>query len=129
MGRRVMKRDKEGKFAQKNDEYRSVRSVRLTDSTWEALGSAAQSQGITRADLLELLVRSDWLPLPSNTRVEGDIEPRFVESATLSIEELETLCSNILKDLKLGKQAPRYQVVQKAFSRLLVLAKSRVKSM
>jgi len=100
--------------------------VRLTDSTWEALGSAAQSQGITRADLLELLVRNDWLPLPSNTRVEGDIEPRFVESATLSIEELETLCSNILKDLKLGKQAPRYQVVQKAFSRLLVLAKSRV---
>lgn len=121
-----MKRDKEGKFAQKNDEYRSVRSLRLTDSTWEALGSAAQSQGITRADLLELLVRSDWLPLPSNTWVEGEIEPRFGESALLKIEELETLCSNILKDLKLGKQAPRYKVVQKAFSWLLVLAKSRV---
>ncbi|MFB2891723.1 hypothetical protein ACE1CI_02150 [Aerosakkonemataceae cyanobacterium BLCC-F50] len=121
-----MKRDKEGKFAQKNDEYRSVRSLRLTDSTWEALGSVAQSQGITRADLLELLVRSKCLPLPSNTRVEGEIEPRLVESALLRIEELESLCSNILKDLKLGKQAPRYQVVQKAFSRLLVLAKSRV---
>lgn len=121
-----MKRDKEGKFAQKNDEYRSVRSLRLTDSTWETLGSVAQSQGITRADLLELLVRSKCLPLPSNTRVEGEIEPRFVESALLKIEELETLCSNILKDLKLGKQAPRYQVVQKAFSRLLALAKSRV---
>lgn len=129
MGQRVMKRDKEGKFAQKNDEYRSVRSLRLTDSTWKALGSVAQSLGITRADLLEQLVRSDWLPLPSNTRVEAEIEPRLVESATLRIEELEALCNNILKDLKLGKQAPRYKVVQKAFSRLLVLVKSRVKPM
>ncbi|MBW4628921.1 MAG: hypothetical protein KME49_26260 [Brasilonema octagenarum HA4186-MV1] len=31
-----MKRDIQGKFALKNDDYRSVRSLRLTDDTWRA---------------------------------------------------------------------------------------------
>ena len=48
-----MKRDIEGKFALKNEKHRLVRSLRLTDATWEALGIAAQSLDITRADLLE----------------------------------------------------------------------------
>jgi predicted DNA-binding ribbon-helix-helix protein len=46
-----------GKFAQKSDEVRHVRSIRLTDSTWEALGAIATQRGITRADLLEELVK------------------------------------------------------------------------
>jgi hypothetical protein len=32
-----MKRDITGKFALKNEEHRLVRSLRLTDSTWESL--------------------------------------------------------------------------------------------
>ncbi|MBD2364491.1 hypothetical protein H6G36_25515 [Anabaena minutissima FACHB-250] len=46
-------RSENGRFAAKSDEHRVVRSVRLTDSTWEVLGELAQSQGLTRGDLLE----------------------------------------------------------------------------
>ena len=63
-----MKRDVQGKFICKNDGYRSVRSLRLTDSTWEALGAAAESLGITKADLLEQIFRSNGYFYPSITR-------------------------------------------------------------
>ena len=71
-----MKRDIQGKFAIKNDDYRLVRSLRLTDETWKALGIAAECNGKTRADYLEQIVRDNTLPsitrdneqvLPSNT--------------------------------------------------------------
>ena len=71
----VMKRDVQGKFALKNDDYRSVRSLRLTNSTWSALGVIAKSLGLTRADLLEQMVRSNDYNLPSNTRVEATSLP------------------------------------------------------
>ncbi len=45
------KRDIQGKFSLKNDDYRRVRSVRLTDKTWQALGIASECLGWTRADL------------------------------------------------------------------------------
>lgn len=47
------KRDIQAKFTLKNDDYRRVRSLRLTDSTWKELGIASECLGITRADLLE----------------------------------------------------------------------------
>ncbi|MGI2908752.1 hypothetical protein [Tolypothrix sp. VBCCA 56010] len=37
-----IKRDIQGKFAIKNDDYREVRSLRLTDNTWKGLGIAAE---------------------------------------------------------------------------------------
>ena len=52
-------RDIQGKFTLKNQDYRQVRSLRLTDSTWKALGIAAECLGITRADWLENLVRQN----------------------------------------------------------------------
>lgn len=98
-----MKRDIQGKFALKNDDYRSVRSLRLTDSTWEALGIAAESSGITRADLLEELVRDNdhfVLPcntqlvptrLPNNTRTEVESQP----SITRLEAEIERLKAEV----------------------------------
>ena len=46
----IMKRDIQGKFALKNDDYRLVRSLRLTDETWLALGIAAECLGIAVAN-------------------------------------------------------------------------------
>lgn len=69
-----MKRDIQGKFALKNDDYRLVRSLRLTDKTWKALGSAAERNDLTRADYLEQIVRDNLLP--SITR--GEIPPPTV---------------------------------------------------
>jgi len=45
-----------GKFQQKSDENREVRSIRATNSTWGGLGTYADRRHLTRADLLEELV-------------------------------------------------------------------------
>ena len=50
------KRDLQGKFTLKNQDYRRVRSLRLTDSTWKALGIAAECLDITRADWLAWII-------------------------------------------------------------------------
>ena len=97
-----MKRDIQGRFALKNDHYRSVRSLRLTDLAWQVLGEAAASLDITRSDLLEQIARgnSRSLPgitrlnselLPSNTRKEVDSQP----SNTWLKEEIERLNAEV----------------------------------
>ncbi|MBD2513370.1 hypothetical protein H6G91_40550 [Nostoc muscorum FACHB-395] len=58
----MFKRDIQGKFALKNDDYREVRSLRLTDDTWKAIGIASECFGLTRADYLEHIVRHNTLP-------------------------------------------------------------------
>ena len=71
-----MPRDAQGKFVLKNDEHRSVRSLRLTDKTWTALGEIAESLSLTRADLLEQMFNSHDHPQPGNTRISQQLLPR-----------------------------------------------------
>ena len=66
----MFKRDIQGKFALKNDDYREVRSLRLTDDTWKALGIVSECSGLTRADYLEHIVRHN--ALPSITREDSE---------------------------------------------------------
>ncbi|MBD2411889.1 hypothetical protein H6H01_14290, partial [Nostoc calcicola FACHB-3891] len=58
----MLKRDIQGKFALKDDDYRQVRSLRLTDETWKALGIAAECLGMTRADYVEQVIRGNAHP-------------------------------------------------------------------
>lgn len=132
-----MKRDIQGKFALKNDDYRKVRSLRLTDETWKALGIAAECKGKTRADYLEQIVRDNTLPsitrdesqiLPSNTWGDEFLQPCNTSneehpqrSAALlpQLEALEALRDRILFELKLGKQATGYKAALKALNRFI----------
>jgi hypothetical protein len=133
-----MKRDVQGKFALKNDDYRLVRSLRLTDETWRALGIAAECNGKIRADYLEQIVRDNlllsltWkgeseLPdptgkeeslLPCNTPNEEHHPPRPAAPMP-QLEALYALRERILFDLKLGKQATAYKVALKALNRFI----------
>src|SRR3569832_219546 len=145
MARTYMKRDIQGKFALKNDDYRLVRSLRLTDETWIALGIAAECLGITRADYLEQIVRDKALPgitwkeeatVSTNTRQEAELYPCITwkeehhsqdnapvreqaVTARPQMADLEALRDRILLDLKLGKQAPGYKAVQKSLNRFI----------
>ncbi|MBD2311131.1 hypothetical protein H6G20_05475 [Desertifilum sp. FACHB-1129] len=133
-----MKRDIQGKFALKNDDYRLVRSLRLTDQTWKALGIVAECNGKTRADYLEQIVRDNTLP--SITREEESALPRNIwkgesrlpcntqklehppQSPVAQMPQLETLQAlrdRILLELKLGKQAIGYKVALKALNRFI----------
>ena len=68
-----MQRDAQGKFTLKNDEHRSVRSLRLTDATWSALGALADSRALTKADLLEQIFDNSDHSFPSNTRLTRNL--------------------------------------------------------
>ena len=138
----MLKWDIQGKFALKSDDYREVRSLRLTDDTWKALGIASECLGKTRADYLEYIVRhntnpcitregSEFLaphpgenePQPSITRQSGfpltsDTESEK-QSVELAIEEIEILRDRVLSELKLGKQATGYKTAQKALNRFI----------
>lgn len=99
-----MQRDAQGKFALKNDEYRSVRSLRLTDTTWSAMGEMAKSNGITRADYLEQMFRNNNHSCPSNTRSALLLSPSHTRreeasqpSNTRLNEEIERLNAEIAR--------------------------------
>lgn len=111
-----MKRDIQGKFTLKNDDYRQVRTLRLTDATWIALGIAAECLGVTRADLLEQVVRENNLTFPVVTSRNLPVSP------SQSVEQLTVLAEQVLGELRLGKQAPSYKSAQKALRRLIELA-------
>ena len=54
----MQNKDWRGRFINKSDDYRKVRSIRVTDEIWEKFGDMALQQSITRADLLEGIVKS-----------------------------------------------------------------------
>lgn len=132
-----MKRDIQGKFALKNDDYRLVRSLRLTDETWKVLGIAAECLGLTRADYLEHIVRNNILPsitreeslaYPYNAREDEPVQPCITpheehpQTLVTSLPELKTfedLRDRILLELKLGKQATGYKTALKALNRFI----------
>jgi hypothetical protein len=53
-----------GQFAPKSNDYRHVRSIRLTDETWEKIGYAAQARQVTRADLIEQMAEDGVFDQP-----------------------------------------------------------------
>ncbi|WP_413176275.1 hypothetical protein [Anabaena azotica] len=136
----MLKRDIQGKFTLKNDDYRQVRSLRLTDDTWKALGIAAECLGLTRADYLEEMAKSN--NLPSNTWEEGDPypcitrkdknqdqQPDIAETHTPTppnMTELEALRDQVLQELKLGKQSSAYKTTQKALNQFITLLNKRL---
>ncbi len=52
-------RDFRGQFVNKSNSERKVRSIRVTDEIWEKFGEMAAQRCITRADLLEEVVKFD----------------------------------------------------------------------
>ena len=62
----LQEKDWHGRFINKSDDYRYVRSMRVTDKIWEKFGEMALERGITRADLLEEIVKNDDLSVNSD---------------------------------------------------------------
>jgi hypothetical protein len=125
----MWKRDIQGKFALKNDDYREVRSLRLTDDTWKALGITSECLGLTRADYLEYIVRQNTNPcitwedseILTPHQEENEPQPSITRQreCPLTIEELEILRDRVLSELKLGKQATGYKTAQKVLNRFI----------
>ncbi len=99
-----MKRDVQGKFILKDEAYRAVRSLRLTDPTWEALGVKAESLGITRADLLEQMVRNNAGSLPGITRLNDHQHPSNTWQAQPTLPSITRKTEEILPSITRVKE-------------------------
>lgn len=99
----AQERSEGGKFAPKSDQPREVRSIRLTDKTWAALGSIAEQRRITRADLLEEFVE------------QGEL----LRQATLSRDFVERSAAEVLEDLKVTRNGKDSGAVKRALEALL----------
>ena len=150
-----MKRDIQGKFTLKNDDFREVRSLRLTDDTWKKLGIASECLGLTRADYLEEIIKRDLLPcntwsdsepLPSITRHEVELDrlkakvqnlqkensaqrERSAVTFIYDIVDFDAIRDRTLFELKLGRQASGYKTAQKALDKMIAELKFLVDSL
>lgn len=57
-----MNRDDNGKFLTRYDEPKVIRSMKLTDTAWEALKDLGDEDCISRTDVIERLVRAKDSP-------------------------------------------------------------------
>lgn len=110
-------RDLQGKFTLKEDDYRQVRSLRITDATWKSWGIAAECLGLSRADLLENLLKQNQGLFPS---VYSE-KPVLKTKMTSNKDELNQKVAQVLAELRLGKQASSYKLVQKSLNKLIEL--------
>lgn len=99
-----------GKFAPKSDEPRQVRSIRLTDSTWKALGAIAAQRGITRADLLEELVEGGVI-----SSIEQPVKPEK------EVAEMTQLVEQVLSDPVVTRGGKDKGAVRRGMEALLKL--------
>ena len=65
----MQNRDNRGQYINKSDINRQVRSIRVTDEIWEKFGKMAAQRSITRADLLEEIVKSDSVILDNSRAI------------------------------------------------------------
>jgi hypothetical protein len=86
-------RNDNGKFAAKGNELRTVRSIRLTDSTWNVLENKASEQDMTKADYIEALVGGDIEWEPDDTEIKTELDFDIDEVVEILTEAL-TLKSN-----------------------------------
>lgn len=106
-----MKRDLQGKFTLKNDDYREVRSLRLTDATWKTLGIAAECLGLTRADLIEQVIRENNFTFPEHIAEKQPLQSSLLLMQA-KIEELQTLIQHLAEDNALLKKEALINCVQ-----------------
>ena len=102
-------RNELGKFLSKSEEMREVRSIRLTNTTWNKLGELANERGITRADLIEEWMNREYFDLRDKlSQLESQLE-QFKSKTVLkknSSPKSVAMQLDILKDLKLQNFEP-----------------------
>ncbi len=126
-----------GTFAPKSSQIREVRSIRLTSKTWKTLGDAAESKGITRADLIEELAASgaieQWVSGSDYDEMEKlkrklselaaekeELAERLSSSRDgLDFDAIQNLRDKVLDSLAMGQQSKPYKNASKAFSKFI----------
>lgn len=99
-------RSDRGRFTSKSEQNREVRSLRLTDSTWQKLGEIAESRRITRADLIEQFV-------------DSGLSEQNPESRGLTLQQVEAGITEVLNDPAVTRNGKDRGSVRRALDALL----------
>lgn len=104
-----------GRFLPKDGRPRPVRSLRLTDNCWEALGVAAAARGITRADLLEQMADDDAFDWDQTDNQADDADDYRAEL----LDELRDLEEDLLDDEDVTRGGKDKGVVRRVLRAIL----------
>jgi hypothetical protein len=110
-------RNNDGKFTTKGSEVRTVRSIRLTDSTWNALEDKASECDMSKADYFEALVSGEieWESEDSDkaeTELEFDID-EVVEILIEAIDLKANAGGKIKREIERALKLMGYEVEKK----------------
>lgn len=114
MNRIRQERNESGKFAAKSEEFRKVRSIRLTDATWDELGRLSDQRCITRADLIEELAQSGLLAKAVAT--ENDVP---LEASRITLTKIQDEILSLLNDPIVTRNGKDRGSVKRALQALL----------
>lgn len=103
-------RTEAGQFAPKSETPRHVRSIRLTDATWEKLGFAADKRCITRADLIEQMAEDGLFDVESDDTLA---------SPGVSTSRIEELIEQISSDPSITRGGKDKGAVRRGLQALL----------
>jgi len=113
-------RNTSGKFVPKSETPRKIRSVNLTDETWQRLAAVAEKTGKSRNDFLESLLQSNN---PFIKTVEPQPHP-LMETARAEVDllrhELEAVrAENQRLHIQLGNLQVKNEALTKEIQKLL----------
>lgn len=106
----IQDRTEEGKFAPKSKEHRYVRSIRLTDTTWEKIGFAADKRRITRADLIEQMVEDG---------IFDDEKQQAQIPNTILVRDITSVIEEILSDPSVTRRGKDKGAIKRGLQELL----------
>jgi hypothetical protein len=106
-----------GKFVTKGSEVRTVRSIRLTDSTWNVLEDKASEHDMSKADYFEALVNGEveWESEDvdkTETELDFDID-EVVEILTEAIDLKANAGGKIKREIERALKLMGYEVEKK----------------
>jgi hypothetical protein len=106
----IQDRTEGGKFAPKSSQPRHVRTIRLTDITWEKIGYAADKRRITRADLVEQMAEDG---------VFDDDEVNEQDSSKSLLNDIELIVQDVLNDPTVTRNGKDRGAVKRSLQALL----------
>jgi len=98
-----------GKFAPKSSQPRHVRTIRLTDITWEKMGYVADKRRITRADLVEQMAEDGVF----------DDEVNEQNSSKSLLNDIELIVQDVLNDPSVTRNGKDRGAVKRTLQALL----------
>lgn len=104
-------RTESGQFAPKSQKPRYVRSIRLTDETWENIGKIADIRRITRADLIEQMNEDGIFDHLSVSQAQ--------ESSSQFLDQVNAIAQILINDSTLTRNGKDRGVVQRTLKALL----------